>query len=192
MEKLKQTILRDGIAVSGDVLLVDSFLNHQVDIGLMHEIGAEFARLFKDAGATRIATIESSGIPPAFATAEAMKLPLLVMKKQISSILSEDLIQIPVSSYTKGGTYQLTVKRKFIEKDDRVLFIDDFLAKGEAALGAAKIIETAGAQVAGIGIVIEKAFQAGKKRLQDAGYPVQSLASIAYMSEGVIEFEKDA
>jgi xanthine phosphoribosyltransferase len=189
MDKLKETILREGIALSNDVLLVDSFLNHQVDIPLMREIGQTFAEMFADIGATRVVTIESSGIAPAMMTADAMGLPLLIMKKQTSSILSEDLIQLPVVSYTKGGAYMLTVKRKFIEKDDRVLFIDDFLANGEAALGAAKLIETAGAQVAGVGIVIEKAFQLGKKRLQDFGYVVRSLATVAYMSEGVIEFE---
>lgn len=192
MRKLKDIILSEGIALSGDILLVDSFLNHQIDITLMREIGLEFAELFKDSGATRVATIESSGIAPAMATAEAMGLPLLIMKKQISSILSEDLIQIPVVSYTKGGTYQLIVKRKFIGKEDRVLFIDDFLANGEAAHGAVKLIETAGANVAGIGIVIEKAFQPGRKRLQDAGYPIKSLATISYMSEGVVEFEEEA
>jgi len=191
MKKLKQMILRDGVALNDHVLLVDSFLNHQIDISLMTEIGREFAKIFADVGATRIATVESSGIAPAFATAEAMGLPLVVMKKQVSTILTEDLIQIPVMSYTKGGTYLLTVKRKFIDKHDRVLFIDDFLAVGEAALGAAKLIETAGAAVAGIGIVIEKAFQHGKKRLQEAGYAVISLAAISHMGENVIEFEGD-
>lgn len=190
MDLLKNKIISDGRALPGDVLLVDSFLNHQIDVPLMREIGREFARIYQDMGITRIVTIESSGIAPAFAAAEEMGLPLVVMKKSVSSLLTEGILQTPVFSYTKGSTYHLTLKRRFINEGDRVLFIDDFLANGEAALGAAKLIEGAGAELSGIGIVIEKAYQSGRKKLLDAGYDVVALASVAAMDEGVIEFVK--
>lgn len=191
MDELKNRIQNDGKALSNQVLLVDSFLNHQIDIELMEHIGEEFARIFRDQAPTRVVTIESSGIAPALMTARALNIPLVVMKKATSSLLTEDILQTPVMSYTKGSSYQLMIKRQFIDKDDRVLIIDDFLANGEAALGAARLIENAGATVAGIGIVIEKAFQNGKKRLSDSGYQVESLASISYMNEGVVEFDED-
>ena len=191
MERLKERIKRDGKALSRDVLLVDSFLNHQVDMNLMKEIGDEFARLFKDAGITRVITIESSGIAPAAMTALALDVPLVVMKKSVSSILSEEMLQTPVHSFTKGTTYQLTLKNRFIERGDRVLFIDDFLANGAAALGAIRIIDMAGASVGGVGVVIEKAFQPGRAKLQAAGYSPIALASVQWMDAGQIEFGDD-
>ena len=191
LELLKQRILRDGKALSQHILLVDSFLNHQVDVELMQEIGREFARLYKDSGATRVMTIESSGIVPAAMTALSMGLPLVVMKKSTSSILSEDILQTNVFSFTKGSNYQLTLKTRFVERGDRVLFIDDFLANGAAASGACKLIELAGAAVAGVGIVIEKSFQPGRALLEEAGYPVTALASIKRLDYGEIEFVED-
>ncbi len=191
MELLRQRILKDGKALSQHILLVDSFLNHQVDVELMREIGDEFARIFGDSGATRVMTIESSGIVPAAMTALAMKLPLVVMKKSSSSILSEDILQTNVFSFTKGSNYQLTLKTKFIERGDRVLFIDDFLANGAAASGACKLIELAGASVAGVGIVIEKSFQPGRALLEEAGCPVTALASVKRLDYGEIEFAEE-
>lgn len=191
LELLRQRILRDGKALSQHILLVDSFLNHQVDVELMHEIGLEFARIYRDSGANRIMTIESSGIVPASMTALAMGLPLVVMKKSTSSILSEDILQTNVFSFTKGSNYQLTLKTRFISRGDRVLFIDDFLANGAAASGACRLIELAGATVAGVGIVIEKSFQPGRALLDQAGYPVTSLARIKRLDYGQIEFVED-
>lgn len=188
MDLLKERILRDGKPLSREVLLVDSFLNHQVDMKLMKAIGEEFARIFRDSGATRVMTIESSGIAPAAMTALAMDLPLVNMKKSTSSILSEEILQTPVHSFTKGSTYQLTLKARFIDKNDRVLFIDDFLANGAAALGATRLVTMAGASVAGIGVVIEKAFQPGRAKLQAAGYNPVALASIQWMDVGQLEF----
>lgn len=188
MELLKQRIRAQGIALNSDVLKVDSFLNHQVDPALMREIGREFARAFADAGANRVATIESSGIAPALMTAQELGLPLLVMKKQRSRILQDDLIQTEVTSFTKGAKYQLTASRAYIQPGDRVLIIDDFLAFGEAALGACAIVKQAGAEVAGIGAVIEKAFQPGHERLVSLGYNLCSLARVSRMEPGVIEF----
>ena len=138
-----------------------------------------------------MATIETSGIAPAMMTALALKVPLVIMKKSVSAILSEELLQTPVHSFTKGSNYLLTVKRRFIQPQDRVLFIDDFLANGEAALGAAKLIAMAGAQVAGMGCVIEKAFQPGRARLQGEGYNPVALASIAWMEDGTIQFTEE-
>ena len=189
MELLKQYILREGRALDEHVLLVDSFLNHQVDVRLMKACGEEFARRFADAGVTRVVTIESSGIAPAAMTALAMDLPLVIMKKSASSILQEGILQTEVFSFTKNAPYQLTLKSKFIKPGDRVLLIDDFLANGEAAFGGIALLEKAGATVAGVGAVIAKAFQPGLRKLRDAGYRVEALAPVSRMAEGVIEFE---
>ena len=192
MELLKQKILDYGTALNEHVLLVDSFLNHQVDVKLMQEIGKEFARRFADAGITRVATIEASGIAPAAMAALEMNVPLVILKKSVSSILKDGILQTEVFSFTKNSSYQLTLKSQFIEKGDRVLLIDDFLANGEAGLGASKLLEEAGAEVAGIGIVIAKAFQPGLKKLREAGYRVEALAPVKCMSKDHIEFGEDA
>ena len=188
MKLLEQKILECGRALNDHVLLVDSFLNHQVDVNLMRECGREFARIFADAGITRIVTIESSGITPAAMTALEMNLPMVIMKKSVSSILNEGILQTDVFSFTKNAPYLLTLKSQFINPGDRVLLIDDFLANGEAAFGAAKLLHQAGAEIAGIGIVIAKAFQPGLKKLRDAGYRVEVLAPVSRMAENVIEF----
>ena len=189
MELLKQRILTEGRALSEHVLLVDSFLNHQVDVNLMKACGEEFARRFADAGITRVVTIESSGIAPAAMTALAMNLPMVIMKKSVSSILSEGIIQREVFSFTKNAPYLLTLKTNFIKPNDRVLLIDDFMANGEAAFGGIALLEQAGATVAGVGTVIAKAFQPGMRRLREAGYRVEALAPVSRMGEGFIEFE---
>jgi len=188
MELLKQRILKDGRALSDQVLLVDSFLNHQVDVHLMKACGEEFARRFAGAGVTRIATIESSGIAPATMTALTMDLPLVILKKSVSSILKDGIIQREVFSFTKNAPYLLTLKAHFINPGDRVLLIDDFLANGEAAFGGIALLEQAGATVAGVGAVIAKAFQPGMDKLRAAGYRVEALAPVKAMSEGHIEF----
>lgn len=188
MELLKQKILDCGTALNEHVLLVDSFLNHQVDVKLMQEIGKEFAKRFADAGITRVATIEASGITPAAMAALEMDVPLVILKKSVSSILKDGILQTEVFSFTKNSSYQLTLKSQFIEPGDRVLLIDDFLANGEAGLGAAKLLKEAGAEIAGIGIVIAKAFQPGLKKLREAGYRVEALAPVKYMCENHIEF----
>ena len=192
MELLKQKILEQGKALNEHVLLVDSFLNHQVDVKLMQEVGREFARRFADAGITRVATIEASGIAPAAMAALEMDVPLVILKKSVSSILKNGVLQTEVFSFTKNASYQLTLKSHFIEPGDRVLLIDDFLANGEAGLGAAKLLEQAGATVAGIGIVIAKAFQPGLKKLRAAGYRVEALAPVIRMCENHIEFGEEA
>ncbi len=188
MEQLKRRILADGLALSESVLLVDSFLNHQVDPELMEKVGEEFAARFADAGVTRIATIESSGIAPAVMCARKMGVPMVIMKKQPSAILKDGVIQTEVFSFTKNSAYQLTLKSHFVNKGDRVLIIDDFLANGEAAFGAIRLVEQAGGAVAGVGAVIAKAFQPGMKKLRAAGYRVEALAPVIRMDKNIIEF----
>ena len=189
MELLKQRILSEGRALSEHVLLVDSFLNHQVDVKLMKAVGEEFARRFADAGVTRVVTIESSGIAPAAMTALAMDVPMVIMKKSVSSILKDGIIQREVFSFTKNAPYLLTLKTQFVHPGDRVLLIDDFMANGEAAFGGIALLEQSGAEVVGVGTVIAKAFQPGMRKLREAGYRVEALAPVRRMGEGFIEFE---
>ena len=191
MKILEDMILERGIAVNEDILKVDSFINHQVDPVLMQHIGEAFAEHFKDQGITKVATIESSGIAPALMTAMCMGLPMIILKKQPSKILNQDLYQTVVTSYTKGTSYELTLSKNFISENDHVLIIDDFLANGEAATGAIRLIRKAHATIAGVGILIEKSFQPGYEKLTEQGIDVYSLARIAKLGEGVIEFVKD-
>lgn len=188
MKLLEDRILEDGQALNETVLKVDSFINHQVDWQLMEEIGKDFADHFKDFGITRIFTIESSGIAPALMTAKFMDLPLVILKKQKSKTLKDDVIQTEVTSFTKNTTYELTLSRKFIKDDDKILLIDDFLANGEAAMGASRLISQTSAELSGIGILIEKTFQRGRKRLEDAGFHVYSQARIISMGDKFVEF----
>lgn len=188
MQMLKDAIVSKGRAINEDVLLVDSFLNHQVDVALMKAVGEAFAEHFSGKPFTRVVTIESSGIAPAAFTALSMNLPLVIMKKQTSRILTGDILQTTVRSFTKGTSYELTVKRDFLMPGERVLLIDDFLASGEAAFGVLNLAKMAGATVEGVGIVIEKAFQTGHDRLIAEGLDVYSLARIKSMSPKHIEF----
>lgn len=191
MKILEERILKEGKALSDSVLKVDSFINHQVDPMLMDEMGKDFAEHFKDRNITKVLTIESSGIAPALTTAAHLGVPMIILKKQTSKILNGDVYQTRITSFTKGTSYELTLYKSYISKEDNVLLIDDFLANGEAAMGGSRLIEEAGAHLAGIGILIEKSFQRGRKRLLDAGYDVYSLARIAKLAEGVVEFVDD-
>lgn len=188
MKLLEEKILAEGKAINRDILKVDSFVNHQVDPLLMKEIGEAFAEHFKDCGITKVATIESSGISPALMTSLALNVPLIILKKQPSKILNDDLYQTAVTSFTKGTSYELTMSRKFISENDHVLIIDDFLANGEAGTGAIRLMRMAHATVAGIGILIEKSFQPGREKLMEQGVEVFSLARVGNLDENVIEF----
>lgn len=190
MKELKEKILKSGEALNKNVLKVDSFVNHQVDPELMDKCGREFADHFKDRGITKVVTIESSGIAPAVFTALHLNVPLVVMKKSTSKVLSDELVQATITSFTKGVNFELTMSKKFLKDTDNVLVIDDFLANGQAAFGAIKLIERIGAKVIALGILIEKTFQPGRKELDSKGYEVYSLARIKNMSEGNIEFEE--
>lgn len=188
MELLQKKVIEEGIVLSNQVLKVDSFLNHQMDPVLMQEIGKEFTRLFAEEGITKVLTIESSGIAPAIMTALELGVPLIFARKQKSLTLREDIFVEKVYSFTKQETNEITVSKKFLNANERVLIVDDFLANGEAAFGLARIVEQAGASVAGIGIVIEKAFQQGGAKLKEAGYRVESLVRIAALDEGKVTF----
>lgn len=188
MKLLEDMILEKGKVINEDILKVNSFINHQVDSKLMKEIGKEFANHFKNHYITKVFTIESSGIAPAVMASYELDVPLVILKKQTSSTLSDDIYQTKVKSFTKNVEYNLTLSKEYISTDDRVLIIDDFLANGEAASGAIRLVEEAGAKVNGIGIVIEKSFQPGRKLLDDSGYEVYSLARIKSLQDNKIEF----
>ena len=188
MKRLEDKIRSEGHALSETVLKVDSFVNHQVDPALMYEIGKTFADFYKDQHITKVFTIESSGIAPAVFTAHLMGIPLVILKKQTSKILGEDVYQTGVTSFTKGTSYELTLSAKYISAEDNILIIDDFLANGEAANGAITLVRMAGASIAGVGILIEKSFQRGRKRIEDAGVSVKSLVRIRKLNRGNIEF----
>lgn len=191
MKLLEEKILQEGRALNEDILKVDSFVNHQVDVELMKAIGDDFANHFKNKGITKVITIESSGIAPATMTAAALGVPLVILKKQPSKVLNDDLYQTIVTSFTKGTSYELTLCSRFVNENDHILIIDDFLANGEAATGAIRLIRMAHATVAGIGILIEKSFQPGRKKLEDAGFEVYSLARINKLDTDVIEFVEE-
>lgn len=188
MKELEEKILKEGHALTENILKVDGFINHQVDPVLMQQIGDEFARRFKDEGITKVVTIESSGIAPALMTAIALHVPMIILKKQPSKVLNDNLLQTVVTSFTKGTSYELTLSHQFIAPDDNVLIIDDFLANGEAASGAIRLLEEAGASVAGVGILIEKSFQPGREKLNAQGVTVYSLARVSKLGKDLIEF----
>lgn len=188
MKLLKEKILTEGKALNEHILKVDGFINHQVDPILMREIGKAFANHFINKDVTKVATIESSGIAPALMTAEVLNVPLIILKKQPSKVLNQDLYQTVVTSFTKGISYELTLSQKFVNEKDNILIIDDFLANGEAATGAIRLLHLAHATIAGLGIVIEKSFQPGREKIMEQGVEVFSLARISKMSKDYIEF----
>lgn len=188
MKTLEERILRDGQVLGKNILKVDSFLTHQVDFSLMKEIGQVFAEAVKEAGITKVVTIEASGIAPAVYVAEALGLPMIFAKKAKNITMTEGILTAEVYSFTKQVTSTVSIAGKFLNSDDKVLIIDDFLANGQAAKGLITIIEQAGAQVEAVGIVIEKSFQGGRQLLETAGYRVLSLARIAGFDKGQIVF----
>lgn len=188
MEVLEQRILKDGKVKSGNILKVDSFLNHQMDIGLYNEMGKEFKRLFKDEEVTKILTIEASGIGIACIAAQYFDVPVIFAKKAQSKNLDGDIYTSQVFSFTHGKEYIIRVEKKFLTSDDKVLLIDDFLANGKALNGLVEIVAEAGATLVGAGIAIEKGFQEGGAKIREMGVNVQSLAIIDSMDENGITF----
>ena len=184
MKLLEDRILSDGVIKEGGIVKVDSFLNHQMDIELINEIGREFHRLFGDERVTKILTVEASGIGIACITAQYFGVPVVFAKKSESKNLDGDVYTAVVESYTKGKEYTIRVSKKFVDKDDRVLIIDDFLAKGQALLGLLDIVTQSGAEAVGCGIVIEKGFQEGGKMLRERGVRLESLAIIDRFEDG--------
>ena len=190
MELLIEKIKNEGIVLSSSVLKVDSFLNHQIDPQLMHEIGKEFAQRFANSGITKILTIESSGIAPAVMAGLQLNVPVVFARKRKSLTLVNNLLTASVYSFTKEETSEISVSNQYLSENDKVLIIDDFLANGQAALGLAEIVSKANAKVEGIGIVIEKGFQEGGSLLREKGYLVESLAIISSLEEGLVSFEQ--
>ena len=188
MELLENKIIKSGSVLPGNVLKVDSFLNHQIDVNLIYKLGAEWKRLYADEKITKIMTIEASGIGIACITAMHFNVPVVFAKKSKSSNIGNDFYSTPVVSYTHGNTYEVIVSKKYITPDDRVLIIDDFLANGSALRALITIAEKAGATVVGAGVAIEKAYQQGGDNLRDLGYRIESLARIKSMDNGKIEF----
>lgn len=191
MKLLEERIKEDGQVRPGNILKVDSFLNHQLDVALLEQLGKEFYEKFKDKNITRILTIEASGIALACLTAQYFNVPVVFAKKAKSKNLDGELYTSTVHSYTYGKDFTVTLSKKFLSKDDTVLLIDDFLAVGKAMRGLIDICNQAEAEIAGIGIAIEKGFQSGGKELREAGYAVYSLAIIDEMSDdGMICFKE--
>ena len=181
MNFLEEKILSDGVVREGNVLKVDSFLNHQMDVGVIDEIGKTFYERFKDKGVNRIVTIEASGIALGYATAKYFNLPLVFAKKSKSINIDSDVFVAEVISYTHKCTNKVVVSKQFIKPQDKVLIIDDFLANGCALQGLIQIVEQAGASVVGIGIAIEKGFQQGGEIIRKKGYDLHSIAIVEEM-----------
>ena len=192
MNFLEQRILKDGIVKPGNVLKVDSFLNHQMDISLMDEIGREFHRRFADKKITKVLTIEASGIAIAYPVAREFGVPMVFAKKSRSINIDGDMYVVSVESFTHKNVNQVIVSKKFLNENDHVLIIDDFLANGCALQGLIALVEKAGATVEGLGIAIEKGFQDGGRCLRNLGYPLESLAIVDAMDPetGSITFRK--
>ena len=191
MKLLEQRILQDGIVKEGNILKVDSFLNHQIDVKLMNEIGKELKNIFGHKPITKILTIEASGIAAAAFAAQYFDVPVLFAKKAKSQNLDGDLYTSVVRSFTYGKDYTITVSKKFLNENDHVLIIDDFLAVGSAMKGLIDVCGQAGATVEGIGIMVEKGFQEGGKYLRDAGYDLHSMAIIEKMEGTTITFREE-
>ena len=181
MNFLEERILKDGIVKEGNVLKVDSFLNHQMDVELLDEIGKEFYRRFSDLNITKVLTIEASGIAIAYAVARCFNVPMVFAKKAKSINIDGDMYTTKVESFTHKNKNQIIVSKRFLSSEDRLLIVDDFLANGCALQGLISIAEEAGASVEGIGIAIEKGFQYGGRSIRNLGYRLESLAIVDAM-----------
>jgi xanthine phosphoribosyltransferase len=188
MELLKERIRRDGRVKDDHIIKVDGFLNHQIDMELIDEIGKEFRRRFDGQKITKVITIEASGIAIACITAKYFGVPLVFAKKSESKNIDGDVYRTTVTSYTRGRDYTVILEKRYLTSEDRILIIDDILATGKAQKGLLDISRQAGASVAGIGIVIEKGFQGGGDKLRESGYNVQSLVIIDSLENSMIRF----
>lgn len=194
MNFLEERILKDGVVKEGNVLKVDSFLNHQMDVALLEKIGEEFHKRFADLKITKVLTIEASGIAIAYSVARCFGVPMLFAKKAKSINIDGDMYTAEVESFTHRNKNQIIVSKKFLSSDDRILIVDDFLANGCALQGLISIAEAAGAEVAGIGIAVEKGFQYGGRIIRNLGYRIESLAIVESMDAATktIVFRKQA
>ncbi|KRK08002.1 PTS family maltose glucose porter, IIABC component [Lactobacillus pasteurii DSM 23907 = CRBIP 24.76] len=188
MKLLEERIRRDGEVLDGDVLKINSFLNHQVDPELMMEIGKEFARLFADSGVTKVLTCEASGIAPGVMVAYQLKVPMVFARKKKPSTLNDAVYWADVFSYTKKVNNKICVEEKFLDKNDKILIIDDFIAHGEAVKGMVNIAKQAGCEIVGVGGVVAKIFQGGSDWIKDAGLRFEALAEIDSFKDGQVHF----
>lgn len=189
MKLLENRIIKDGKVIGDKILKVDSFLNHQIDVELFNEMGKEFKEIFKNDSVTKILTIESSGIALACIAAQYFKVPVVFAKKHEASNLDQETYESSVYSFTKDKHYNVRVAKSYISKSDKILIIDDFLANGNAASGLADIVAQAGAELVGVGIVIEKGFQNGRRVLEEKCIRVESLAIVDSMKDGQLKFK---
>ncbi len=189
MEILKQRILEVGVVISDQVVKLDAILNHQVDPALIMELGKEFARRFAETKPTKVLTVESSGIPIAFTTALELGIPMVFARRKKTLTMDQDTYSERVPSFTKGIVTDIMVSSNYLGPKDRILLIDDFIANGDAARALIRIIEKAGAELTGVGIVIEKLFQSGGSSIRERGIRVESLARISSLAGGRIQFE---
>lgn len=185
MKLLKDRILSDGKCFEGGILKVDNFINHQMDPTLMHAMAQELSARFEGCGVNKILTVEASGIAPAIMVGYIMGLPVVFAKKRVPSTM-EGVLTAEVHSFTKNRTYTICVSCEYLHKGDRVLFVDDFLANGNAAIGVMELVEKAGAELVGMGFLIEKSFQKGREVIERQGVRAESLARIASLEGGVI------
>ena len=186
MKTLKERILQDGSCLEGGVLKVDNFINHQIDATLMMDIAKEFVKRFEGTKIDKVITVEASGIAPAIMVANLLNVPLLFAKKKVPSTMT-GILKSEVFSFTKSRSYNICISEEFLQKGERCLFIDDFLANGNAAIGMLDLTSQAGAEIVGMGFVIEKAFQKGGELLRDKGIHVESLAIIESLDNCRIE-----
>ena len=188
MKLLEERIIKDGQIFPGNILKVDSFLNHKIDVALLNKMGEEIKRLYNDCGVNKILTIEASGIGIACITAQFFDCPVLFAKKTKTKNIAADVYKTVVASFTHGVDYEVIVSKNFLGEGDNVLIIDDFLAEGNALLGLIDLCEQAGAKVAGCAIAIEKGFQNGARRVMEKGVRVESLAIVESMDEKGVTF----
>jgi xanthine phosphoribosyltransferase len=188
LKELKERILREGKCLGNGILKVDGFVNHQVDPALMDSCGKELAHRFKGIGASKVMTAEISGIAPALTTAMYLGLPVVYARKSKPVTMPDQVFLTLAPSHTKGRTIELIVSPEFLAGNERVLIIDDFLATGATIMGLARLAQTAGAQIVGIGTLIEKSFEGGRKVLEPLGVPIESLACIVEMDNDKIVF----
>lgn len=186
MESLGRKVKEDGVVIDEKILKVDGFLNHQIDATLMNEVGKTFYEAYKDAGITKILTIEASGIAPAIMAAFHFDVPCLFAKKAKPSTLKDGFYSTDIHSFTKNKTSTVIVSEEFLGEGDKVLIIDDFLANGDASLGLNNIVQQAKATTVGIGIVVEKSFQDGRQRLENEGLNVMSLCEVASLKDNKV------
>lgn len=189
MKALKERILQDGKCLEGGILKVDNFINHQMDAGLMMDMAKEFTNRFKDTKIDKIVTVEASGIAPAIMVAYQMGVPVVFAKKKVPSTM-EGILKSEVFSFTKSRSYNICVSEKYLLQGERCLFIDDFLANGNAAAGILDLASQAGAEIVGMGFIIEKAFQLGGEMLRNKGIHVESLAIIESLENCQIKFKE--